>query len=82
MEKVIFHLYFIINLFTYLSISKTLRGRCTVLFKRIDDNVVMSHVTMDSYKAMQRIFKYIKTPDFEIQFSSYPVTLSSTDDFF
>ena len=26
--------------------------------------------------------KYIKTPEYEIQYSSYPATLSSTDDFF
>lgn len=42
----------------------------------------MSHVTMDDYTAMQRIFKYIKTPNLEYQYSSYPVTISSTDDFF
>jgi hypothetical protein len=42
----------------------------------------MSHVTMDSYDAMLRIYKYFKTPEFEYQYSSYPATLSSTDDFF
>jgi len=52
------------------------------MFKRVGDDVLMSHVTMDTYKAMQRIFKYIKTPDFEINYSSYPGTISSTDDFF
>lgn len=37
---------------------------------------------MDSYDAMQRIYKYIKTPNYSIQYSSYPATISSTDDFF
>jgi hypothetical protein len=37
---------------------------------------------MDSYTAMQRIYKYLKTPSLNVSFSSYPGTISSTDDFF
>lgn len=37
---------------------------------------------MDNYTAMQRIYKYLKTLDREIAYSSYPCTISSTDDFF
>lgn len=42
----------------------------------------MSHVTMDSYDAMQRMFKYLKSPNYEYEYSSYPATISSTDDYF
>jgi hypothetical protein len=31
---------------------------------------------------MQRIYKYLKTPSLNLSFSSYPGTISSTDDFF
>jgi len=59
-----------------------LRGRCTVLLKKVGKKALLSHTTMDSYTAMQRIYKYLKTPSLNLSFSSYPGTISSTDDFF
>lgn len=63
---------------------KTVRNRCNVLFKVSDSNqILMSHSTMDSYIALQRVFKYIQFGSrTKITYSSYPGCVSSTDDFF
>lgn len=69
-------------------LEKQLSLRCNVLFKITKTNdIMMSHSTMDSYYAMERVFKYlqIKRADKTIKkitYSSYPGCLSSTDDFF
>lgn len=69
-------------------LEKQLSLRCNVLFKITDSkDIVMSHSTMDSYYAMQRVFKYLEVKEKDglvkkITYSSYPGCLSSTDDFF
>ncbi len=60
----------------------SMRGHCSVLFKKVDNNMLMSHSTWDNYNAMQRIFKYLHVGARKITYSSYPGCISSTDDFF
>jgi hypothetical protein len=74
------------------------KSHCSALIKLIPDeynseikDVLIGHTTWDSYSEMHRIFKMYKfsftmydgvKKDSTISFSSYPGTLTSTDDFY
>jgi hypothetical protein len=74
------------------------KSHCSALIKLIPDeynshikDVLVGHTTWDSYSEMHRIFKMYKfsftmydgvKKDSTISFSSYPGTLTSTDDFY
>jgi hypothetical protein len=71
-------------------------SHCTAIIKLLKDsnnsikNIFIGHTTWDSYSEMHRIMKRYKfdytlngkKKDIEITFSSYPGTLTSTDDFY
>jgi hypothetical protein len=73
------------------------KSHCSAIIKLIKDennnpsDLFVGHTTWDSYSEMHRIFKKYKfsytmyeteTKNSEISFSSYPGTLTSTDDFY
>jgi hypothetical protein len=73
------------------------KSHCSAIIKLITDennnpsDIFVGHSTWDSYSEMHRIFKKYKfsytmyeteTKNSEISFSSYPGTLTSTDDFY
>mmetsp|Transcript_41880 Transcript_41880/g.66527 ORF Transcript_41880/g.66527 Transcript_41880/m.66527 type:complete len:658 (+) Transcript_41880:72-2045(+) len=66
-------------------------GHCSALIRVTQDNqdLFMGHTTWDDYSKMTRIFKYYNFPfdgaatmATKIGFSSYPGTISSTDNFY
>jgi hypothetical protein len=70
-------------------------SHCTAVIKLIKDgnsikDILIGHTTWDSYAEMHRIFKmyrfrytlYGKSKEVQISLSSYPGTLTSTDDFY
>jgi len=70
-------------------INSTGNSHCSVLIKLLPGlkDIISGHTTWSSFETMTRIYKsydfgYKNVPGKKIFFSSYPITLSSVDDFY